>query len=159
MKILIVHQYYLMPGQAGGSRFNEFARLWSAAGHQVTVLAGTVDHAKGTTPEKYRGRWITTEQDDAVTVHRCYVPAAYSRGYAGRMWGFFGFTLSATTAALRVERPDVVIATSPPLVTAITGWLAAHARLRSVPWVFEVRDLWPESAVTTAVDGLSKRKG
>ena len=43
MKILVFHQYYLMPGQAGGSRFNELARLWSEAGHQVTVIAGTVD--------------------------------------------------------------------------------------------------------------------
>lgn len=151
MKILVVHQYYLMPGQFGGSRFNEMSRLWAESGHEVTVIAGSVDHSTGKAPDKYRGRWITTEKDGLVTVHRCYVPGTYGRGYLGRMWGFFGFTLSASTAALRVERPDVVIATSPPLVAVIPGWVGARVSMRPVPWIFEIRDLWPESAITTGV--------
>jgi glycosyltransferase involved in cell wall biosynthesis len=67
------------------------------------------------------------------------------------MWAFFGFTLSASMAAIRVPRPDVVIATSPPLVTTIPGWVAARVSRRPAPWIFEVRDLWPESAITTGV--------
>jgi len=47
MRILIVHQYYLMPGQPGGSRFNEMARLWADRGHEITVIAGTVDYVSG----------------------------------------------------------------------------------------------------------------
>jgi glycosyltransferase involved in cell wall biosynthesis len=151
MKILVVHQYYLMPGQSGGSRFNELSRLWSEAGHEVTVVAGTVDYTTGQTPERYRGRWVVREHDGPVTVHRCHVPESYGKSYAGRMWAFFGFTLSATTAALAVPRPDVVIATSPPLVAVFPGWAAARLRLRRSPWIFEIRDLWPESAVTTGV--------
>jgi len=151
VKITVVHQYYLMPGQFGGSRFNEMARLWSAQGHQVTVIAGTVDYGTGKAPDRYRGRWVTKELDGAVTVYRCHVPETYGKSYLGRMWGFFGFTLSASTAALRLRRPDVVIATSPPLVAVIPGWIAARARLKPSPWIFEVRDLWPESAVTTGV--------
>jgi glycosyltransferase involved in cell wall biosynthesis len=69
------------------------------------------------------------------------------------MWGFFGFTLAASTAALLASRPDVVIATSPPLVAPIPGWVAARISSRPVPWIFEVRDLWPESAITTGVIG------
>ena len=151
MKIAVVHQYYLMPGQFGGSRFNEMAKLWVAAGHQVTVIAGTVEHGTGKSPAMYQGRWITREQDGAVTVYRCHVPETYSKSFAGRMWAFLGFTLSASVAALRLERPDVVIATSPPLVAVIPGWVAARVSLRPAPWVFEIRDLWPESAVTTGV--------
>lgn len=150
MKILVVHQYYLMPGQYGGSRFNEMSRLWAAQGHQVSVIAGTVDHGSGKAPAKYRGRWITEERDGDVSVYRCHVPASYGAGYAGRMWGFFGFTLSAATAALRAVKPDVVIATSPPLIAVLPGWVAARF-FRRVPWIFEIRDLWPESAVTTGV--------
>ena len=48
---------------------------------------------------------------------RCHVPATYNRSYLGRMWAFVGFTLTATLAAVRAERPDVIIATSPPLTT------------------------------------------
>jgi glycosyltransferase involved in cell wall biosynthesis len=151
VKIAIVHQYYLMPGQFGGSRFNEMARMWSEQGHQVTVIAGTVDYGAGKSPERYRGRWITRETDGDVTVYRCHVPDSYGKSYLGRMWAFFGFTLSASTAALRLERPDVVLATSPPLVAVIPGWIAAHLRRKVCPWIFEIRDLWPESAVTTGV--------
>lgn len=153
MKILVVHQYYLMPGQSGGSRFNEMARAWAAQGHDVSVIAGTVNHDTGKAPHQYRGHWITKEKDGAVSLYRCYVPASYGRGYLGRMWGFLGFTLSASTAALLAERADVVLATSPPLVAVIPGWIAARWSFRPAPWIFEVRDLWPESAITTGVIG------
>lgn len=140
-----------MPGQAGGSRFNEFARLWSMAGHDVTVIAGNLSYTTGEVPDKYRGHWTMREQDGPVTVWRCHVPSSYGRSYLGRMWAFFGFTLSSMTAALRLEKPDVVIATSPPLVTAIPAWIATRVRRRHLPLIFEIRDLWPESAITTNV--------
>lgn len=151
MRILVVHQYYLTAGAAGGSRFNEFARLWSDAGHEVTVVAGTLDYTTGTVPEPYRGRWMVEEWDGKVRVLRCYVPPSYGKSMGGRMWAFAGFTVSALTAAVRVSRPDVVIATSPPLVTAVPGWAIARLRGLNAPWVFEIRDLWPESATTTGV--------
>lgn len=151
MKIAVVHQYYLMHGQSGGSRFNEMARLWAEQGHDVSIIAGTVDYGTGGSPERYRGKWITKEVDGLVTVYRCHVPDTYSKSYAGRMWAFLGFTFSASTAALQLVRPDVVIATSPPLIAVIPGWVAARLRLKPALWVFEIRDLWPESAVTTGV--------
>lgn len=151
MKILVVHQYYLFPGQPGGSRFNEMAKAWAEAGHDVAVITGTVNYATGETPEACRGRWITRDRDGDVRVWRCHVPSSYSRGYLGRMWAFLGWTLSATLAAFRAGVPDVVVATSPPLIAAIPGWILARLRGRPVPWVFEIRDLWPESAVTTGV--------
>lgn len=153
VRILVVHQHYLQAGEPGGSRFNEFARLWAQAGHQVSVIAGTVNYTTGRVPPRYRGRWLTAEDDGPVKVWRCHVPRSYSGSYVGRMWAFLGWTLSAATAALRAGPADVVIATSPPLVAPLPGWLAA--RLRRAALIFEVRDLWPESAVTTGV--LSER--
>lgn len=139
-----------MPGQAGGSRFNEFARLWAEADHDVTVIAGNLSYVTGKVPSEYRRKWIRRERDGQVSVWRCYVPRSYARNYLGRMWAFFGFTISSSTAALLVNRPDVVITTSPPLITAIPGWIAARLRSRR-PLIFEIRDLWPESAITTNV--------
>jgi glycosyltransferase involved in cell wall biosynthesis len=148
MRILIVHQYYLAPGKPGGSRFNELARLWSAAGHDVTVIAGTIDYATGETVPGAQG-WFNRSIEDGIDVCRCHVPSTYNSGYLGRMWAFFGFTLTSSLAAMWTARPDVVIASSPPLTTGFTGWLAAVRHgARSV---FEIRDLWPESAVTTGV--------
>ena len=119
MKILVIHQYYLFPGQAGGSRFNDLARRWVEAGHQVTVVAGTVKHQTGQSPKQYRRSLVSKEVDGAVDVLRCHVPRCYSKGYVGRMWGFLGFTITACFGVMRTRRPDVIIATSPPLITAI----------------------------------------
>lgn len=127
------------------------ARLWAEQGEQVTVIAGTIDYNSGQSPERYRGHWVSKENDGNVLVYRCHVPATYAKSYMGRMWAFLGFTLSASSAAVIADRADVVIASSPPLVAAIPGWIAARLSMRRIPWVFEVRDLWPESAVTTGV--------
>ena len=153
MRILVVYQYYLMPGMPGGSRYNEFARMWSEAGHHVTVVTGNLDYSSGTVPERYRGKGIVRERDGDVEVLRCPVPQSYGKGYAGRAYAYVGFSATAMLGVLRAQRPDVAIASSPPLVTASTGYLASRLRSRRVPWIFEVRDLWPESAVTTGVLG------
>lgn len=146
MRILLVHQYFLRPGDGGGSRFNEFARMWSEAGHEVTVLAGQVHYGSGRRYPDCRGRWIVRERAGDVTVVRVYTPGTYHAGRFGRMWTFLAYTISATAAVLRrLRRSDVVIATSPPLVTAVQAIVASRL---GTPTVFEVRDLWPESAVT-----------
>jgi len=149
MDIVVFHQHYLGPGQPGGSRYNEFGRFWSEAGHRVTVVSGTLNYATGETPPEYRGRWMIETHDGPVRVIRCHVPPTYRGSYAGRMWAFFGFTLSACTAALRVAEADAVIGTSPPLPIIIPAWLLA--RMKRAKLVFEIRDLWPESAITTGV--------
>ncbi|WP_242395247.1 glycosyltransferase family 4 protein [Anaeromyxobacter oryzisoli] len=148
MKILLVCPHYPQPGAPGFSWFNGFARAWTDAGHDVTVITKAVDCA-GRAPRRYAWRWVTREQDGRVAVWRCHVPLGSGRGLLGRAWALLGFVLSALTAALRVPRADVVIASSPPLVVALPGWLAAR-RMRA-RLVFEVRDLHPESAITTGV--------
>ncbi|MBI4866795.1 MAG: glycosyltransferase family 4 protein [Candidatus Wallbacteria bacterium] len=150
MKILVIHQYFLFQEGGGGSRFNELTRFWSEAGHEVTVVAGQVEHGTMKRPERYVGHWVRSETVGAVTVHRCYVPEVYGRGFIGRMIGFFVFMLSAVWAgALHAGSAEVVVATSPPLIVAVPGILLSW--LKRCPLVFEVRDLWPESAIVMGV--------
>src|SRR5207248_6742513 len=130
VKIVVYHQFYLAPGAAGGARFNEFARLWTEAGHRVTVIAGTADYTSGAIAAKYRGRWLTREQDGPVQVVRCFTPRGYASGYLRRMLSFAGYTVAASTAALLHRDADVVIATSPPLLTPIPAWISARFRTR-----------------------------
>jgi glycosyltransferase involved in cell wall biosynthesis len=151
VKILVIHQYYLLPGQPGGSRFNQMARYWAERGHAVTVVAGNHNYVTNHVPEQFRGRWAVRTDDGKVTVWRCHVPSSYNSGAIGRMWAFAGFVLSGLSAACRAETPDVIITTSPPLTVAIIGWVLRRLRFRRAKWVFEVRDLWPESAVSTGV--------
>lgn len=151
MKILLLHQQFLSPGEGGGTRFNELTELWGRAGHEVTVLAGTVNYATGKTREKYQGRWLTKENPSpGVTVLRCAMADAYSGGFITRLAGYFSFMFSSLLAGLTTAgRQDVVVASSPPLFSGLTG--AVLARLRRIPYIFEVRDLWPESAIAAGV--------
>ena len=148
---MIVHQYFLGKGDAGGSRWNQFAKYWAEAGHEITILAGTVHYNSGEKPAAYKGRFIVREETQpGVTVFRCYVSESYNKSFAGRAWGYMSFAISSTYAGLfKAAKPDVIIATSPPLTVAKTmSWLKFWRRR---PVVFEVRDLWPESALDTGV--------
>jgi glycosyltransferase involved in cell wall biosynthesis len=151
VRIALVHQYYLATGEPGISRFNEMARAWVAAGNGVTVIAGNVSLSTGKTHPGTAGRLITLVADGPVAVWRCLVPSTYSKSYLGRRFAYAVFTLTASLAALRTPPADVVIATSPPLFVVIPGWIKSKLSRRRTPWVFEVRDLWPESAITTGV--------
>ncbi|MDB4468558.1 glycosyltransferase family 4 protein [bacterium] len=151
LNILIVHQYFLDSGGAGGARWNEFSRFWSEAGHNVTVLAGMVDYNTGKKIDKYKWRFIKKEKtDDNVTVLRCHVSQRYNSSFIGRAWAYFSFAFSSIIAGLFcAKRPDIIVSTSPPLTVSVTmNWLGW---LRRCPTIFEVRDLWPESAIDTGV--------
>lgn len=152
MRILVVQQHHISPGQPGGSRFQEMARFWIEAGHQVTVIAGSINYATGKRSVEASRLSGSRHREDGVDVWRCYVPESYNSGRLGRMWALAAFAVSGSIAAFRVRRPDVIIASSPPLTAVLPAAVAAW-RFKSTPWVFEIRDLWPESAITTGVLG------
>ncbi len=151
LKILLIHQYFLEEDDPGGSRFNEMTRTWTELGAEVTVIAGMV-HANGSQKRpEYKGRWFARKKHGSVDVWRCHVSESYNSSFGGRLWGYFSFVLSSLWAGLFRARGnyDVVLVTSPPLFLGITGYLLS--RLRRIPMVFEIRDLWPESAIDTGV--------
>lgn len=151
MKILLIHQYFLGENDPGGSRFNQLVKYWTDVGHEVSVIAGTVHYTTGKKEEKYKGKWIVKEKpSEKVIVYRCYVSEGYNKSFVGRLWAYFSFTFSSLWATLfKVKKHDVMIVTSPPLFVGITGIITTI--LKKVPMVFEVRDLWPESAIDTGV--------
>lgn len=151
LNILLIHQYFLEEDDPGGSRFNEMTRTWTELGAKVTVLAGMVHaNGKGKRPE-YQGKWFVRKQHGAVDVWRCHVSESYNSNFRGRLWGYFSFVFSSIWAGLFKAKGnyDLVIVTSPPLFLGITGYFLS--RLKRIPLVFEIRDLWPESAIDTGV--------
>lgn len=152
MNILLIHQNFLEKNDAGGSRFNEMTRIWEEQGHRVTVLAGMGHHATGQIPERYRGKYTYVDRySENRTVIRSRAAAGQSKGFLGRLLGYFSFTVSSTYAGLfkAREKYDVIVATSPPLFVGVTAYLLSLFKRR--PLVFEVRDLWPESAIDTGM--------
>ncbi|MDY7394193.1 glycosyltransferase family 4 protein [Aureibaculum sp. 2210JD6-5] len=153
MNILLIHQYFLEKNDGGGSRFNEMTQVWSEMGHKITVISGMVHYNSGKKYEHCKGRFIHKQNDfyPNVDVVRSHVSESYNVNFLGRLWGYFSFVFSSMYAGIFKAKGkyDVVIVTSPPLFIGITGYILS--RLKRLPLVFEVRDLWPESAIDTGV--------
>ena len=131
---------------APAARAAELSRIWAREGHDVSVLTGFPNHPTGVVPPAYRKamrRLVGREYLDGVDVVRTWLLPLPNRRAGERALNYSSFLLSAAVAGSFLERPDVVIATSPQLLVGLAGWWIA--RLKSVPFVFEVRDLWPES--------------
>ncbi len=151
MRILLLHQYFLEKNGGGGSRFNEMTKTWQNEGHEITVLGGMLD-ATGTKKwPQYKGKMFARVDHDGVEVIRCHVSEAYNVNFLGRLWGYFSFVFSSIWAGLFKTKGkyDVILVTSPPLFLGISAYILS--RLKRTPYVFEVRDLWPESAIDTGV--------
>ncbi|MFV0230402.1 glycosyltransferase family 4 protein [Empedobacter falsenii] len=151
MKILLLHQYFLEDDDPGGSRWNEMTKTWTDQGHEVTVIAGMM-HANGLEKRaEYKGKYFVKKKQDKVNIQRTHVSESYNNGFIGRLWGYFSFMFSSLWAGLfKVKGEyDVVIVTSPPLFVGISGYLISF--FKRIPMVFEIRDLWPESAIDTGV--------
>lgn len=152
MRILLIHQYFLEKDDGGGSRFNEMTRVWEEKGHEVTVLAGMVHYNTGKKRERYKGKFTYKDQySQDVTVLRCHVSEAYNVNFLGRLWAYFSFVFSSIYAGLFKTQGkfDIILVTSPPLFVGITAYVLSL--FKRIPFVFEVRDLWPESAIDTGV--------
>lgn len=134
MRITYLHQYYLTPEMAGGTRSYALSTRLAAMGHEVHVI--TSDQNPAASSQKWR---VTDE--GGVKVHWTPVPYGNEMSYVARLKAFLAYALRATGRA-RGTAGDVIFATSTPLTVAIPAILAA--RSKGIPMVFEVRDLWPD---------------
>lgn len=142
MKIAYLCHYFHPEPAAPSARLLEFGRAWQQLGHQVTVVTGLPNHPTGVVPPAYRGRLAMEEQVDGLRVLRSWLYATPNRGVARKSLNHLSFALSSVALNLRRLGPvDVVIASSPSLLSVVSA--AALARARGAPLVFEVRDLWP----------------
>ncbi|MES2239783.1 MAG: glycosyltransferase family 4 protein [Bacteroidota bacterium] len=151
MKILLLHQYFLEEDDSGGSRWNEMTKYWTDLGHEVTVIAGMMHYGGNEKRQEYKNKYFAVKKQGNVTVHRTHVSESYNNGFIGRLWGYFSFMFSSFWAGIfKVKgKFDVVIVTSPPLFVGGSGYLISL--FKRIPMVFEIRDLWPESAIDTGV--------
>ena len=122
------------------------SRLWVEDGHEVTVLTGFPNHPTGVVPIEYRRRFRRLVMRDlyhGVDVVRTWLLPLPNRKAHERILNYSSFCVSSATTGMFLRKPDLVIATSPQLLVGLSGWWLA--RVNGVPFVFEVRDLWPES--------------
>ncbi len=144
MHILLIHQAFAALNEPGGTRHHEIARHLVESGHRVTVIASPVSYLTGSSSASRK-----TEEQDELVIHRAYTYTALHKSFVHRVFSFFSFMVSSFIIGLRVRDVDLVWGTSPPIFQGVTAWLLA--RLKRVPFLFEVRDLWPAFAIAVGV--------
>ena len=143
MRVIYLHQNFRTPQMSGGTYPYEMARRLVRRGHEVHVVTAE--------RETLSGGWVQTEE---AGIHVHWYPVAYSNhmGFKRRICAFAKFAWLASWKAASLPG-DVIWACSPPLTTAIPAVYAS--RKKSIPMVFEVADLWPETAI--AMGALKRR--
>jgi glycosyltransferase involved in cell wall biosynthesis len=147
MRLLYISQYYLPEVGVTQTRAYEMARHLAVRGHQVTVLTEVPNHLVGIIAPAYRGRLFQRRQEDGLDVIRLWVKTAPQKSSSTQLTFYLSFMINATLAGLLLARGryNLIHATSlPPFVGGVAWALNAMHR---IPFVFEIRDLWPESAI------------
>ena len=152
MHILFLSDNFPPEVNAPASRTFEHCREWVAAGHKVTVITCVPNFPKGIVFEGFRNRLWQKHQIAGITVIRVWSYIAKNEGFAKRILDYVSYMFTAFWASLFVRRVDVIVGTSPQFFTACAAYAASVIKRR--PWVFELRDIWPESirAVGAAKD-------
>jgi hypothetical protein len=151
MHILVLSDNFVPEQNAPALRTRDHCRRWVEDGHQVTVITTVPNFPVGKPQYGYQNKWRQEEVIDGIRVVRVWSYMAPNEGVLKRSLDFLSFAIMGYIAGRR-EKPDVIVATSPQLLTALAGhWLG---RARRVPWIFEVRDMWPDSVL--AVDALNE---
>jgi glycosyltransferase involved in cell wall biosynthesis len=152
LKILYISQYFPPEMGAPAARVSELSRHWAEAGHEVTVLTGFPNHPDGKVRPEYRKRFrrgVSHDKVDGVSVVRTWLLPFPNRRPYERILNYSSFCASASLTGSFLQRADVIIATSPQLLVGLAGWWIA--RFQRVPFVLEIRDLWPESLAAVGV--------
>lgn len=143
MHILFLTDNFPPESNAPASRTFEHCREWVRAGHQVTVVTCAPNFPKGQVFDGYRNRLWQQELVSGIRVIRVWSYITANEGFVKRILDYQSFMFSATVAAPFVRRVDVVVGTSPQFFTACAAYLVS--RMKRIPFVFELRDMWPES--------------
>jgi glycosyltransferase involved in cell wall biosynthesis len=128
---------------APASRTFEHCREWVKAGHRVTVITCAPNFPKGKVFDGYRNRLWQSETVEGIRVIRVWSYITANEGFARRVLDYQSFMVSAVVASLFVRKVDIIIGTSPQFFTACAAY--ASSRLKFKPYIFELRDLWPET--------------
>ena len=160
MRILFITDNFPPEVNAPATRTHEHCLEWIKRGAEVIIITGAPNFPHGKVYNGYRNKFYKKENIDGIEVIRVWSYITSNSGFTKRVLDYFSFAFMAFWVGL-FQKHDVVIATSPQFFTTWAGW--GISKIRRKPWVFELRDLWPESIRTVgamkherALDWLEK---
>lgn len=145
LKILVISQYFPPEIGAAATRVGELVSALHLKGHKITVVTEFPNYPKGIIADHYRRKLFLREKSNNIDVIRTFVFASERGTFFQRILFYTSFMLSSIFGALRTQKFDIILATSPPLFVALSGYILSL--LKGCDFVFEVRDIWPESAI------------
>ena len=155
MRILLLTDNYPPETNASALRCSAHAKRWAERGNHVNVVTSFPNFPSGRIFAGYRQSLFRRELIDGVDVVRVPTLVFANRGVVRRVLDFLSFMIAASIGSFFVQRADIVLATSPQFFAGVAGWLAS--RIHRCPFLFEVRDLWPDSIV--AVEAMKEGVG
>lgn len=145
MKLLILTQYFPPEVGAPQNRLYELAVCFQKKGADITVLTAMPNYPQMEIHEKYKGLKYYYEEMNGLKVHRTSIYVSENRGIISRLRNYFSFVLSSYKVGKRIpENFDFLLCESPPLFLGYTA--VRLARKKNAKLIFNVSDLWPESA-------------
>ncbi len=143
MKILFLSDNFPPEVNAAASRVYERSCYWVKSNHQVSVMTSAPNFPLGKLFKGYQNKWVQKETMDGIQLIRVKTFMAPNKGFLLRTIDFLSYMVMAIIIGAFQPKPDVIIATSPQFFTAVAGW--ALSKIKRVPFIFEIGDLWPES--------------
>lgn len=140
MKLIYINQHFVTNEGTSGTRTYDVGRFLVQMGHEVTIVCGL--HDQSNLKRMPFWRLYRTERIDGIRVRICNAYYSNKQGVPARLWAFAKFALVSLMVTVLERRADLIFATSTPLTVGIPGRIGAA--LKGIPYVFEVRDLWPE---------------
>ncbi len=145
MKFLIVTQYFLPETGAPPNRLFQLAKRLAKMGVEVRILTAMPNYPEMKVHPGYRGKFYCREVIEGIDVHRSWIYAGTSKAIIPRLINYFSFVKSSfLVGAFKLGRQDIVFCESPPLFLGISAWLLS--KIKRARLIFNVSDLWPESA-------------
>jgi glycosyltransferase involved in cell wall biosynthesis len=148
--ILILTQYYPPETGAPQNRLSDLARRLARSGHDLTILTAMPNYPRGKIFQEYRNRFLVKDEHAGIKVIRTWIYATEKKTFVRRLLNYFSFVVSSFALGIwKIGSPDIVIVESPPLFLGISGFLLSLCK--NAKLVFNVSDLWPDSAVAMGV--------
>jgi len=145
MKILFITDNFPPEVNAPATRTYEHTKEWVKKGVEVTIITCAPNFPHGKVYNGYKNKLYHKEKIDGITVIRVWSYISANKGFAKRILDYMSFALMAFIVGL-FQKSDIIIATSPQFFTTWSAW--GISKLKRKPWIFELRDLWPESIKT-----------
>ncbi len=149
MHILFLTDNFPPETNAPATRTFEHIKYWVKKGIRVTVITGAPNFPEGKIYSGYKNKWLIKENIDGIEVWRVKTYISANQGVFKRIIDFLSFMISSFIFGILVKNVSVVIGTSPQFFTVISAW--ALSKLKKVPFVFELRDIWPDSVSALGV--------